>query len=84
MNAAEHSEDQSEDESHGHSQQSGQQAVKDEFDQLEGGVASYPHFIEAVCGNWLRDDILKTDLQMRVDVVWISVLRRRVHLPLFG
>lgn len=62
MDAAEHPEDHSEDESHGHGQQRGQQAVKDEFDQLKHGVASYPHSVEAVCGEGLRDDIFETDL----------------------
>lgn len=62
MDAAEHPEDQSEDERHGHGQQCGQQAVKDEFDQLKRGVASDPHFVEAVRGDGLRDDIFETDL----------------------
>lgn len=48
VDAAEHPEDHSEEESHGHGQQRGQQAVKDEFDQLERSVASYPHSVEAV------------------------------------
>lgn len=62
VDAAEHPEDQSKDESHGNRQQRGQQAVKDEFDQLKRGVASYPHSVEAVRGDRLRDDIFKTNL----------------------
>lgn len=62
MDAAEHPEDQSEDEGHGHRQQRRQHAVEEEFDQLERGVASYPHFVEALSGLRLRDDILETNL----------------------
>lgn len=62
VDAAEHPEHHPEDESHRHGQQCGQHAVKDEFDQLKGGVASDPHSIEAVRGDGLRDDIFKTDL----------------------
>lgn len=62
MDAAEHSEDHSEDKSHGHGQQRGQQTVKDEFNQLKHGVASYPHSVEAVCGDGLRNDIPKPNL----------------------
>lgn len=62
MDAAEHPEHHPEDERHGHGEQRGQQAVKDEFDQLEGGVASYPHSVEAVRGDGLRDDIFEADL----------------------
>lgn len=62
MEAAEHPEHHPEDESQGHGEQRGQQAVKDEFDQLKHGVASYPHPVEAVRGDGLRDDIFKTDL----------------------
>lgn len=62
VNTAEHSKDYPEEESHGHSEQCSQQAVKDEFDQLKGGVASNPHSVEAVRGNGLRDDIFKTHL----------------------
>lgn len=82
VDAAEHPEDQPEDERHGHGQQRGQEPVKDEFDQLEHGVASYPHSVEAVRGDGLRDDILKTHLQVRVDIVRIPVRRRRVRFPL--
>lgn len=62
MYAAQHPEHHTEDESHGHSQQRGQQAVKDELDQLKGGVASYPHSVEAVRGRGLRDDIFEVNL----------------------
>lgn len=62
MDAAQHPEHQAEDESHGHGEQRGQQAVKDEFDQLKHGVASYPHSVEAVCGDGLGDDIFETNL----------------------
>lgn len=62
VDAAQYSERHTEDESHGHGQQRGQQAVKDELDQLKGGVASYPHSVEAVRGRGLRDDIFKTNL----------------------
>lgn len=62
MDAAEHPEDQTKDESHGHGQQRGEQTVKRELHQLEHGVASYPHPVEAVCGEGLRDDIFETDL----------------------
>lgn len=62
MDAAEHPEHQAEEERHGHGEKRGQQAVKDEFDQLERGVASYPHSVEAVRGDGLRDDIFETDL----------------------
>lgn len=65
VDAAEHPEDHAEDERHGHGQQRGQQAVKDEFDQLKGGVASDPHSVEAVRGDGLRDDIFKTNLSDR-------------------
>lgn len=82
MDAAEHPEHHAEDERHGNGQQRAQQPVEDEFDQLEGGVASYPHSVEAVRGDGLCDDIFKADLQMRVDVVWISVRLRCVNFPL--
>lgn len=62
MDAAQHSEHHAEDKSQGHGQQRGQQAVKDELDQLERGVASYPHSVEAVRGRGLRDHIFKTHL----------------------
>lgn len=62
MDAAQHSEHHTEDESQGHGQQRGQQAVKDELDQLKCGVAPYPHSVEAVRGRGLRDHIFKTDL----------------------
>lgn len=62
VDAAQDSEHHTEDESHGHGQQRGQQAVKDELDQLKGGVASYPHSVEAVRGRGLRDDIFETNL----------------------
>lgn len=62
VDAAEHREDQPEDERHGHGQQRGQQPVEDEFDQLKRGVASYPHFVEAVSGDGLCDDIFETNL----------------------
>lgn len=62
VDAAEQPEHHSQDESHGHGEQRGQQPVKDEFDQLEGGVASYPHSVEAVRGAGLRDDIFEADL----------------------
>lgn len=65
MDAAEHPEHQTEDERHGHGEQRGQQAVKDEFDQLKHGVASYPHSVEAVCGDGLSDDIFETNLSHR-------------------
>ena len=62
VDAAEHREHQAEDERHGHGQQSAEQPVDHEFHQLKHGVASYPHFVEAVCGDGLRDDIFKTNL----------------------
>lgn len=62
MDAAEHCEHHPEDKGHGHGQQRGQQPVKDELDQLEGGVASYPHPVEAVRGRGLRDHVFKTNL----------------------
>lgn len=62
VDAAQHSEHHTEDESQGHGQQRGQQAVKDELDQLKCGVAPYPHSVEAVRGRGLRDHIFKTDL----------------------
>lgn len=62
VDAAEHPEDQSQDERHGHGQQGGQQAVEDEFDQLERREAPDPHFVEAVRGDGLRDDIFETNL----------------------
>lgn len=65
VDAGEHPEHQTEDESHGHGEQRGQQAVKDEFDQLKHGVASYPHSVEAVCGDGLSDDIFETNLSHR-------------------
>lgn len=48
VDAAEQAEEQAEEERHGHGQQRGQHAVKEELDQLEGGVAPYPHPVEAV------------------------------------
>lgn len=62
VDAAQHPEHHSEDERHRHGQQCGQQAVKDEFDHLERGVTSYPHFVEAVSGGGLSDDIFKANL----------------------
>lgn len=62
VDAAEHREHQAQQESHGHGQQSRQQAVEDEFEQLKRGVTSDPHSVEAVRGDGLRDDIFKTDL----------------------
>lgn len=62
VDAAQHSEHHTEDKSHGHGEQRGQQAVKDELDQLKCGVASYPHSVEAVRGRGLRDHIFKTNL----------------------
>lgn len=62
VDAAQRSERHTEDESHGHGQHRGQQAVKAELDQLKGGVASYPHSVEAVRGCRLRDDIFKSNL----------------------
>lgn len=66
VDAAQHSEHHTEEKSHGHGQQRAQQAVKDELEQLEGGVASYPHSVEAVRGRGLRDHIFKTNLSGRV------------------
>lgn len=62
VDAAEHSEEHPEDKGHGHGQQRGQQPVKDELDQLKGGVASYPHPVEAVRARGLRDHVFKTNL----------------------
>lgn len=62
VDAAEHPEDQSQDESHRHGQQRGQQAVENKLHQLKHGVASYPHSVEAMCGDGLRDDIFETNL----------------------
>lgn len=62
VDAAEQPEQHSQDESHRHGEQRGQQPVKDEFDQLERGVASYPHSVEAVRGAGLRDDIFEANL----------------------
>lgn len=76
VDAAEHPEHQSQDEGHGHGEQRGQQAVKDEFDQLKRSVAPYPHSVEAVRGDGLRDDIFKTHLQVRVHIVWVPVRSR--------
>lgn len=62
MDAAEHPEHHSQDESHGHGEQRSQQPVEDELDQLERGVASDPHSVEAVRGAGLRDDVFEADL----------------------
>lgn len=71
VDAAEDPEEQPEDEGHGHCQQRGQQAVKEKLDQLEHGVASYPHSVEAVRGDGLRDDVFKTDLSGHI---WVRTI----------
>lgn len=79
MDAAEHPEHNPEDESHGHGEQRGQQAVKDEFDQLKRGVASYPHSVEAVRGDGLRDDIFETDLSDHTSLTTHSESNQRLQ-----